>query len=169
MTSTLEVIAKDVKIQVEFDPSRVSRYRLIGYENRDVADKDFRNDQVDGGEIGAGHQVTALYEIEWTGEPGPLGSVHVRNKAPGPDSPAVEREYRLNPAPEELERSSQQFRMALAAGSFAEVLRASNYADDVSLGEVLDLAQGARRVEYPEDTELVQLVQKAMALRGEPR
>lgn len=95
--------------------------------------------------------------------------MHVRNKAPGPDSPAVERAYRLIPAPEELERSSRQFRMALAAGSFAEVLRASNYADDVSLGEVLALAQGAQRVEYPEDSELVGLIRQAMALRGERR
>ena len=62
--STLEVVAKDVKLQVDFDPTQVARYRLIGYENRDVADDDFRNDKVDAGEIGAGHQVTALYEIE---------------------------------------------------------------------------------------------------------
>src|SRR5690606_24280458 len=65
---TLEVVAKDVKIQVEFDPDAVARYRLIGYENRDVADDDFRNDRVDAGEIGAGHTVTALYEIELAGD-----------------------------------------------------------------------------------------------------
>jgi Ca-activated chloride channel family protein len=56
-------VAKDAKFQVDFDPKMVARYRLVGYENRDIADSDFRNDKVDAGEIGAGHQVTALYEI----------------------------------------------------------------------------------------------------------
>ena len=64
LTGTLQTIAKDAKIQVEFNPEVVERYRLLGYENRDVADDDFRNDEVDAGEIGAGHSVTALYEIE---------------------------------------------------------------------------------------------------------
>ena len=64
LLGTLFVIAKDVKIQVEFDPKEVESYRLVGYENRDVADKDFRNDAVDAGEIGAGHRVTALYEVK---------------------------------------------------------------------------------------------------------
>ncbi len=64
LTSTLLTIAKDAKIQVEFNENVVERYRLLGYENRDVADEDFRNDEVDAGEIGAGHSVTALYEVK---------------------------------------------------------------------------------------------------------
>ena len=67
LTSTLEVVAKDVKLQVDFDPALVSRYRLIGYENRDLADSDFRKDEVDAGQVGSGHQVTALYEVELAG------------------------------------------------------------------------------------------------------
>ena len=63
MSGTLDVIAKDVKVQVEFNPDKVSSYRLIGYENRVMANEDFRNDKKDAGEIGAGHSVTALYEI----------------------------------------------------------------------------------------------------------
>ena len=63
-TGTFETIARDVKIQVEFDPAQVERYRLLGYENRAIANKDFRNDKIDAGEVGAGHQVTALYELE---------------------------------------------------------------------------------------------------------
>jgi Ca-activated chloride channel family protein len=59
----LEVVAKDVKVQVEFDPAVVASYRLVGYENRDIADKDFRNDKVDAGEVGAGHAVTAMYDV----------------------------------------------------------------------------------------------------------
>jgi Ca-activated chloride channel family protein len=64
LTGTLETIAKDVKVQVEFDPERVLRWRLLGYENRDVADAAFRDNTVDAGEVGAGHEVTALYELK---------------------------------------------------------------------------------------------------------
>ncbi len=63
MAATLFTIAKDVKIQIEFNPAQVKEYRLIGYENRLLAEEDFNNDKVDAGDIGAGHQVTALYEI----------------------------------------------------------------------------------------------------------
>ncbi|MFO1349746.1 MAG: DUF3520 domain-containing protein [Gammaproteobacteria bacterium] len=63
MSSTVLTIAKDVKIQVEFNPAAVEEYRLIGYENRTLRREDFNNDAVDAGEIGAGHTVTALYEI----------------------------------------------------------------------------------------------------------
>ena len=167
MTSTLEVIAKDVKIQVQFDPKTVSSYRLLGYENRDVADKDFRDDAVDGGEIGSGHQVTAIYEIVRTGERGSLGAVLIRNKAPGPDAPAVERQYAL--APEsifDVDTASRQFRMALASATFAEILRNSPHVAWISLSEVQRLAKSAARAEYPEDSELVQLIDRAMALEG---
>ncbi|MFA7504224.1 MAG: VWA domain-containing protein [Burkholderiaceae bacterium] len=69
-SSTLETIARDVKIQVEFNPARVAEYRLIGYENRMLAREDFNNDRVDAGDIGAGHSVTALYELTLAGAPG---------------------------------------------------------------------------------------------------
>jgi Ca-activated chloride channel family protein len=70
MASTLFTIAKDVKIQVEFNPAQVSQYRLIGYENRALREEDFANDRVDAGDIGAGHQVTAIYEIVPAGSQG---------------------------------------------------------------------------------------------------
>ncbi|KAF0244597.1 MAG: hypothetical protein FD167_3622, partial [bacterium] len=83
LTSNLQVIAKDVKIQVEFDPSTVAKYRLIGYENRDIADADFRNDKVDAGEIGPGHTVTALYELELHPQrTNNIATVKLRYKAP---------------------------------------------------------------------------------------
>ena len=69
-SSTLETIARDVKIQVEFNPALVSEYRLVGYENRALAREDFNNDRVDAGDIGAGHTVTALYELTLAGSPG---------------------------------------------------------------------------------------------------
>jgi Ca-activated chloride channel family protein len=92
LAGTIQVIAKDVKIQVEFNPEAVLAYRLIGYENRDIADRDFRNDAVDAGEIGAGHMVTALYDPALPGRLGggafgPPGAGHAalgrRRSRPG--------------------------------------------------------------------------------------
>ena len=170
MTGTLEVIAKDVKIQVEWDADQVLAYRLIGYENRDVADRDFRNDAVDAGEIGAGHQVTALYEVALVDDlDGEIATVRIRNKAPGPDSPAVERSYSLGSKAigERFVSASSQFRIATAAAGFAEVLRGSPHMSEVSLRDVLSIAQDAQRVEYREDAELVELIDQAAKLRGE--
>src|SRR6185503_3886069 len=90
LASTLFTIAHDVKIQVEFNPAYVSEYRLIGYENRALREEDFDNDAVDAGEIGAGHQVTALYEIVPAGSRGWLpGRRYETNRRPagaGPDN-----------------------------------------------------------------------------------
>ena len=83
LTGTLQVIAKDAKIQVDFNPEVVSRYRLLGYENRRVADEDFRNDSVDAGEVGADHSVTALYELKLRDSAdGRIGTVQVRYQDP---------------------------------------------------------------------------------------
>ena len=170
LTGTLEVIAKDVKLQVEWDPSAVYAYRLIGYENRDVADKDFRNDKVDAGEIGAGHQVTALYEVALAdGATGALGTVRVRNKAPGPDSPAVERTYTVarDSLHADFAETSDQFRLAVAVGGFSEILRGSPHMEEVTLRQVQAVAKGAARAEYKEDAELVELIGRAAQLKGE--
>ena len=170
LTGTLEVIAKDVKLQVEWDPSAVYAYRLIGYENRDVADKDFRNDKVDAGEIGAGHQVTALYEVALAdGATGALGTVRVRNKAPGPDSPAVERTYTVarDSLHADFAETSDQFRLAVAAGGFSEILRGSPHMEEITLRQVQAVAKGAARAEYKEDAELVELIGRAAQLKGE--
>src|SRR6185436_7414271 len=80
--SLLQTIARDVKIQVEFDPKAVKEYRLIGYENRDIADKDFRNDKVDAGEIGAGHSVTAVYDVVLKSTAASPVTVRLRHKPP---------------------------------------------------------------------------------------
>lgn len=170
LTGTLEVIAKDVKIQVDFDPDVVERYRLVGYENRDVADRDFRNDAVDAGEIGAGHQVTALYELDLRdGADGEIATVRVRHEAPGPDAPAAETSFTLTSAAikPEFAEGSDTFRIAAAAGYFAEVLRGSPHVQEISLSQVAELAVRAKRVEYPEDAELVELIRMAARLRGE--
>ncbi len=81
LCSTLFTIAKDVKIQVEFNPTEVLEYRLIGYENRMLAREDFNNDKVDAGEIGAGHRVTALYEVVPVGAKGRVDPLALRRQA----------------------------------------------------------------------------------------
>ena len=83
LTGTLQVIARDAKVQVEFNPRVVSRFRLLGYENRRLAHDDFRDDNADGGEIGSGHSVTALYEVKFRkGAVGQVADVFVRHEDP---------------------------------------------------------------------------------------
>ncbi|MEZ4239997.1 MAG: von Willebrand factor type A domain-containing protein [Myxococcota bacterium] len=171
LTSTLVVIARDVKIQVEWHADAVRAYRLVGYENRDIADRDFRNDAVDAGEIGAGHRVTALYEVALQeGGTGPLATVRIRSKAPGPDAPASERSYELDRSRlrGRFDDAGRDLRMAVAAAEFAELLRGSPHAAEVTWAQVAAIARGAKRVEYPEDSELVELIEKAAALSGRP-
>jgi Ca-activated chloride channel homolog len=166
LTGTLEVIAKDVKIQVEFDPKVVRRYRLVGYENRDIADKDFRDDKVDAGEIGAGHSVTAVYEVELTGEKAPLGTVRIRAKAPNGTEAAEQAfpfEQRMLRAT--LDGASPDFRFALAVAASADVLRGSPSAQGWNLATAQKLAEGATDGQADRE-EFVKLLTKARGLLG---
>lgn len=142
----LEVVAKDVKIQVEFDPSLVASYRLIGYENRDVADADFRDDTVDGGEIGAGHNVTAVYDVvlKDTSSARSWVTLRVRHKQPHGDE-AAEQVFTLAPEHvyESFDSAHRSLRFATAAAGFAEVLRQSPYAKEWTLDQVAAIARGA--------------------------
>ncbi|HEU0036755.1 MAG TPA: VWA domain-containing protein [Kofleriaceae bacterium] len=166
LASTLEVVAKDVKLQVDFDPALVQRYRLIGYENRDVADRDFRNDKVDAGEVGAGHQVTAMYEVELT----PLGkqlgvyaTVRTRHKEPRGER-ATERAFQMaKPATGAFADASEDLRFAFAVAAFADVLRGGTDAKTWSLSKIHELARAAAGND-PERQAFVQLVAKAIAL-----
>ena len=170
LSGTLQVIAKDVKIQVEFNPTAVYSYRLIGYENRDIADRDFRNDEVDAGEIGAGHSVTALYDVVLAdGGAEELATVRLRNKTPGPDSPAVEWTTIF---PSELlytgfDSSRADFRIAYGSATFAELLRGSPYGAEVSYSDLYDLVARAQRRGNAEDAELLELIARAGDLSGE--
>ncbi|QDE68648.1 vWA domain-containing protein [Myxococcus xanthus] len=167
LTGTLEVIAKDVKFQVEFNPAAVRRYRLVGYENRDVADHDFRNDKVDAGEIGAGHNVTAVYEVELTGEATePLATVRVRAKAPN-GTEASEREFPFERTKlrDTLAQASPDFRFAVAVAATADVLRDSPAAEGWSLATAEKLAEGATEGDA-DRKEFVRLVTQARALKG---
>lgn len=154
--STMISIARDVKLQVEFDPDVVSSYRLVGYENRDIADKDFRNDSVDAGEVGAGHSVTALYEIKHTGSEGPLATTRLRYEPPGADGTATERVYQLSSAKIQ-ENPSSDLMLAYTAATFAEVLRKSPYVHDVKLSDLHNLAKQKKL-----SVDLMKTIKKAM-------
>ncbi len=167
--STLEVVAKDVKLQVDFDPALVSRYRLVGYENRNVADTDFRNDRVDAGEVGAGHQVTAMYELELTAAgkqaKAPIASLRIRHKQPKGEV-ATEVAVPMAGAPlASFADASDDLRFAFAVASFADVLRGGTDAEHWSLAQIRDLAKGAAGTNADRQ-ELVGLIEKAMSLTG---
>jgi Ca-activated chloride channel family protein len=142
LAGTLEVIAQDVKVQVEFDPKAVRGYRLMGYENRAIADKDFRDDKVDAGEIGAGHTVTALYEVDLTGEGTHLATVRVRAKRPG-GVEAAEQTFPLERASlhPTLREASANLRFAAAVAGTADILRGAAEAGDWSLATAEALAE----------------------------
>ncbi|MEZ5591041.1 MAG: VWA domain-containing protein [Gammaproteobacteria bacterium] len=165
--STLLTIAKDVKIQLEFNPVLVEEYRLIGYENRILQREDFNNDSVDAGEIGAGHSVTALYEIalhgsggswndplryqpattavEPTGKAQELAFLRLRYKMPDSDRSDL-LEYPVTQAmlQTSLDTTSQRFRFASAVAAFGQYLRGGQYLNGMELEAVRTLAANAR-------------------------
>ena len=157
LTGTIQTIAKDAKVQVEFNPEAVRSYRLLGYENRRVADQDFRNDEVDAGEIGAGHSVTALYEIKMhDGAEGEVATVYLRYE--DPDSGKVtelRREFDREDLADGFEDAPPRFQMAAVVAEYAEVLRESYWAQESSLE---DVANEARRVRdlLPQDANMAE-------------
>ncbi|MBE0535019.1 MAG: von Willebrand factor type A domain-containing protein [Phycisphaerae bacterium] len=175
LAATLHMVAKDARIQVEFDPARVRRYRLIGYENRDIADARFRDDTVDAGEVGSGQCSTALYELELTGGAAQsgedLGTVFVRYR--NADSGQIEEiSSRLS---SDLVRKrtiadSPCFYLAAGAARFAELLRESEHAQNGSLKEVLWIVdQVAAALPLDRDIrELYELIQEAENLPKAP-
>lgn len=162
LSGMLQVIAKDVKIQVEFEEDAVRRYRLVGYENRDIADHNFRNDRVDAGEIGAGHSVTAIYELEVAPEAeGRLATVRVRHKPPkGSEASEQSFAFETSDVHADLHEASPSFQFAASVAAFAEKLRKSPYAEDLDYGLVEELASASTegRAEREEFVELVRRV-----------
>ena len=165
LTSTIEVAAKDVKLQVDFDPDVVTRYRLIGYENRDVADKDFRNDRVGGGQVGWGHQVTALYEVELARHDRPLGTLRIRHKAPEGEASVEETFAMAAPPAASMADASPDLRFAFAVAAFADVLRGGTDAQAWSLDQIRSLAADAIG-DARDRRELLGLVDAARKLRA---
>jgi len=164
LPSSLQVIARDAKVQVEFNPDVVSRYRLIGYENRDVADDDFRNDAVDAGELGPGHSVTALYEVKFQADADPLATaltVYLRWEDPDTrEITEMDRSIAQADLSSQFEESDPRFQLIAVVAQYAEVLRESYWAKDA--GTTLDdLSREADRVAayLPRDEEVQEFAQ----------
>ncbi len=172
LQGTLQTVAKDVKVQVEFQPARIREYRLLGYENRRLARADFKNDAVDAGEVGAGTSVTALYELSPVGSPSSIEPLryappppnHLSAKATGrpshPDELAFVRVRYQAPeggSSRELQhgvpaagarapysQASADFRFAAAVAGWGQLLRGGSHTGSLRLAQVQDLAQHAR-------------------------
>jgi Ca-activated chloride channel family protein len=140
--STLHTIAKDVKIQVEFDPEQVAEHRLVGYENRVLAHRDFDDDSKDAGEIGAGHSVTAIYEIVPTKEANGDRMLTLNMRYKEPDG---QRSRKLSAPVHDVGRrmsqTSDDYRFSAAVAAFGETLRGTQ--DDVRYADILELAEGS--------------------------
>ena len=184
-SSTLFPIAKDVKIQVEFNPATVAEYRLIGYETRALNRDDFDNDKVDAGDVGSGQSVTALYEVVPIGGPrtmgdlrygaraeastrgGELGFVKIRYKLPKSDisrliSTPIDRRSEVA----SFAAAPQDARFAAAVAGFAEMLRGGKYSGTLTYDDVLKIVTNARgRDEFGYRSEFVQLVRAAKGAR----
>ncbi|MDK1032798.1 MAG: DUF3520 domain-containing protein, partial [Planctomycetia bacterium] len=170
LTGMLQLVARDVKVQVDFNPKVVRSYRLLGYENRDVADEDFRNDKVDGGEIGAGHSVTALYELKlWPEKQGRIATVTVRHKdVDGDDFHEVSRKVRTSDVSDKFADASASLRLAASVAEFAEILRDSYWAKGGSLDDALVVARRCL-TDYDDRKdvkELVRLIKEAARLKA---
>ena len=187
--ATLTTIARDVKIQLEFNPALVTEYRLIGYENRQLRREDFANDKIDAGDIGAGHRVTALYEIALAGEggeriealryggdsriaqakSGELAYLRLRYKSPKEGQQAqsrlIERALTRSDIASSLASTSQAFRLSAAVAGFGQLLRGSEYLQGFDYTAVEKLAREARGADdNGEIGEFMQLVQLADSL-----
>ncbi|MBI3187150.1 MAG: VWA domain-containing protein [Gammaproteobacteria bacterium] len=188
MQSTLMTIAKDVKAQIEFNPAQVSEYRLIGYENRMLQREDFNNDKVDAGEIGAGHSVTALYEISLAHDAtriddlrygtrterkqvdvksgDELAFVKFRYKLPNEEtSRLIDQPITTQQIAATLAGTSESFRFSAAVAAFGQSLRGGKYMEHYALDNVLALARGARGQDADGYRgEFIQLVQLAQSI-----
>jgi Ca-activated chloride channel family protein len=192
MNATLITIAKDVKIQVEFNPDLVAEYRLLGYENRALKREDFNNDKVDAGDIGAGHTVTALYELTLNTSNNhyldPLRYQQVQNEniAKTPNGQFTDElalvKLRYKPVNSEksllisqavkveqitdFKNQSDDFRFATSVVGFGHLLKQSHYWQDMSYQHIIDLAQGAKgKDEFGYRAEFINLVRSSAALR----
>jgi Ca-activated chloride channel family protein len=191
--STLVTIAKDVKLQVEMNPLKVESYKLIGYENRLLSKEDFNDDKKDAGEIGAGHTVTALYEIvpvperaaspakpavdplKYQGPGAPsaaavsseLMTVNVRYKQPQGDV-STKLSFVVADAEKPIAQASDDYRFGVAVANVALLLRGSSDVKQSSLASARSLAAGALGSDLHGDRrEFLAMIDEAKRLRGE--
>jgi len=187
MSSTLQTIARDVKIQIEFNPTVVAEYRLIGYENRGLKREDFNNDKIDAGDIGAGHTVTALYEIVLSGGKGAridalrygkepvaagnkdeLALLRLRYKLPDSgNSRLIEQALKTADMQRDAGKASADFRFSAAVAAFGQLLRGGKYTGDFGYDDIARLAQNARGQDgFGYRGEFLALVNLAKSLDG---
>lgn len=171
LTATLITAAIDAKVQVEFDDDVVDEYRLIGYENRGVRDNNFRNDQIDAGELGAGHQATALYEIVFDRDVSidsraELGVVRLRWEDPETgDVTEIDEDIDMRDIEERWTSTPADFQQATVVAAFAEILRDNPYADEVDLDDLAAEADSlSRYVDTDEFDEFADMVEMALRL-----
>lgn len=189
MSSTLATIAKDVKVQIEFNPAVVSEYRQIGYENRQLAREDFNNDKVDAGDIGAGHTVTALYELTLVGAKGSvdplryasaktsgnalageLGHLRLRYKQPGQDNSELIERPIVRESLKPLAANDDEFRFATAVAGFGQLLRGGKYTGNWNYAEARSLASASLGTDrYGYRREFVRLIDLASSQSSAPR
>ena len=171
LTSTLQVIALDARVQVDFNPDVVSRYRLVGFENRAIADQDFRNDNVKAGQVGAGHSVTALYEIKLNPEAqGKIATVYLRWKNPDLlNAIETSQSFSTDQLASSFNRTDPHFQWSVLVAEYAEVLRNSYWASNISLYDLQAEAERvSNRLNEDEDVaEFVNLMHQAVRYAGE--
>ncbi len=165
ITGTLQTIALDAKVQVEFNTDVVMRYRLVGYENRAVADDQFRDNEVDAGEIGAGHSVTALYEVKlYPDAHGKVATVFMRWEDPDTHQVVeISQDYDTSQIAFDFEEADPNFQRAVVVAEYAEILKGSYWAEESSMDDVYNEARRVNRYFDREDAmeEFVDLVRDA--------
>lgn len=189
LSATMQIIAKDVKVQVEFNPNQVAEYRLIGYENRVLKNEDFNNDKVDAGDIGAGHSVTALYEITLNdskskfndnlryGAPqqgddaqgnvksDEIAHVKLRYKMPNKDTSQLIERVVQKADIEGFEAQSSDFQFATAVASFAQLMKDSSYTGEIGYDWIIETANANKGQDtFGYRSEFIQLARTASTL-----
>ena len=170
LTGTLQLIAKDAKIQVDFNPEVASRFRLLGYENRRLNHEEFRDNTVDAGEVGSGHQVTALYEVKLHPDAtGKMATVSIRYAdADNHQVHEVSKDISVSQLHESFDAAPATFRLAAAVAEFAEILRESYWAKDGSLDTVHQVVKDAfPEIDSPQVIELMYLVNKSISYKAD--
>ncbi|PYQ51902.1 MAG: hypothetical protein DMF59_06410 [Acidobacteria bacterium] len=166
LQGTLVAIAKDVKVQLEFDPRVVTSYRQIGYEDRALANKDFEDDTKDAGELGSGHSVTALYEIATAGR-GQIAELRLRYKDPHADSSQLIASRVVDDG-RSIYESSPDLQFATAVAEFGMLLRKSQYKGSATYADVLALARAMRGADLEGyRDEFLRMVETSRTLSGE--
>jgi Ca-activated chloride channel family protein len=168
LTGTLQTIALDAKLQVDFNPHVVSRYRLVGFENRTIADQDFRDNSVDAGEIGAGHSVTALYEVKLYPEAyGNIAIVFMRWE--DPDTRQIvelSKDFNTGELQWDFAYADPYFQRSVVVAEYAEALKKSYWAEESSLAHVYHEATRVSEL-LPRDevmNEFLELIRRASHL-----